>query len=218
MGKETWVVESRMFSEEDMYQYVLQVATKNALEQTLKALPFAKKLHEGAYRKNRKDSEQKVPYIYHPLIIANQALSMGIVEDDIIAAILLHDVVEDCDVTKEELPVSKDVQEAVALLSFEKLPGLTKEESKRVYYDKIATNRIATVVKVMDRCNNISSMGTAFSKEKIEQYVDETDTYVMPLLKILKEKYPEFETEWFLLNYHMRSVLDTIKGIWELYN
>ncbi|MGN0402250.1 MAG: helix-turn-helix domain-containing protein [Acetatifactor sp.] len=85
----------RLFDEEHMYTYVKTYATLRGLKQTLKVLSFARNLHKGQLRKGK----EKVPYIYHPLLIACHALSLGLDNDDIIATALLHDVCEDCKVT-----------------------------------------------------------------------------------------------------------------------
>ncbi len=67
------------------------------------ALVFATECHEGQCRKGspgRKGSP--VPYVSHPLQVAGIVLEHGGDEDEAIAA-LLHDVLEDSDVTKAEI-------------------------------------------------------------------------------------------------------------------
>ena len=70
------------------------------LTDTLKAVDFAVAAHEGQTRK-----KSDVPYIYHPLNLACHALAMNITDDAVISCCLLHDVIEDCGKTAEELPV-----------------------------------------------------------------------------------------------------------------
>ena len=74
---------------EHMKTYVKTTARNFKLKNTLAAVDFAVIAHEGQKRK-----KSKVPYIYHPLNLACHALSMNIIEDEIIAACLLHDVIE----------------------------------------------------------------------------------------------------------------------------
>ncbi len=204
-----WQLNDRMFSEDNMYRFVERKARELGYVQTQQALVFMKKCHEGQYRKGA----DRVPYINHPLLMACHAFAVGVAEDSIVATCLLHDVVEDCGVTADELPVSDEAREAVLLLSFEKHEGLTKEESKEQYYEKIINNRIASVVKCLDRCNNISGMATAFSREKMANYIDETERYIIPILDNIKYQYPKYNTASFLLKYHMRSVLETLKHV-----
>lgn len=149
--------------------------------------------------------KDNIPYIYHPLLIACHALSLGLDDDNIISTALLHDVCEDCGVTVDELPVNDTTKEAMALLT--KKRGVNKEE----YYKQISQNPIATIVKLLDRCNNVSGMATGFSKEKIVEYIKETEKDVYPLLQRAKNEYPIYSNQIFLIKYHMTSVIEAIK-------
>lgn len=202
-----WELSDRMFSEDHMYTFVKSAAASKNLEQTSVCLPLVKKLHEGQVRKGK----DRVPYIYHPLMLCCHALALGLDEDDILATALLHDVVEDCDISIVELPVNDNVKEAVALLTFSKEPEETKDQAKIRYYQNISKNRLAVIVKVLDRCNNISSMAVAFSKEKMAEYIDETENFVMPVLDCMKHNYPECYNAAFLLKYQMLAVLESLK-------
>ncbi len=204
-----WELHDRMFSEEHMYTFIRSAASSKRLDQTAIALPLAKKLHLGQKRKGK----DEIPYIYHPLMVACQALALGLDEDDIIATALLHDTIEDCGVDSSELPVSESVRIAVELLSFHIEDGESKIQAKERYYQNISENRLATIVKVLDRCNNISSMAMAFSKEKLIEYINETENYVFPILECMKHYYPECYNAAFILKYQMLSVLENIKRI-----
>lgn len=195
-----------MHSIEDMYTLVQSVAEKKQLSQTREALPYMNMCHQGQVR----DGKDRVPYIYHPLKMCCHALAMGIDDDEILATILVHDVCEDCGKTTQELPVSKKVKEAVGFLSFYVLEGKTIEESKQIYYNNISKNKIAMLVKVIDRCNNLSTMAAAFDKARMIRYINETEQYILPLLCEIEEKYPEFESVVFLVRYHILSVLETL--------
>ncbi|MGN0425442.1 MAG: helix-turn-helix domain-containing protein [Acetatifactor sp.] len=191
----------RLFDEEHMYTYVKTYAALNGLTQTLKALPYARELHKGQVRKGM----EKIPYFNHPLVVACHALSLGLDNDDIIATALLHDVCEDCGVTPEELPVGDSVKEAVWLLT--KDSTKTKEE----YFDSIGKNEAATLVKLLDRCNNVSGMSGCFSESKLIRYISETEKWVYPLLQIAKSEYLQYSNQVFLIKYHMTSVINSLK-------
>ena len=62
-----------------------------------RALVFASKMHDGMFRKGT-----NVPYIVHPVEVAEIVASMTD-DEHVIAAALLHDVMEDCGVTRQEL-------------------------------------------------------------------------------------------------------------------
>lgn len=194
---------------EELYNEVEKKAIFHNLKQTLAALPYMKEKHAGQVRKG----EDKKPYIVHPLMIAKHAMAIGILDDAIIAAILLHDVVEDCDVSADELPVEKEAQEIVQLVSYTKLEGKTKEESKKVYYDKIAQNEKASMLKILDRCNNVSTMGMTFSKAKQREYMEETDKFVLPLVKKLMDQDSFYKDAAFVAQYQIISILNTIERL-----
>ncbi len=149
--------------------------------------------------------------------MACDALSIGIREDDVIAAILLHDVVEDCGVTLQELPVCDSVKHSVDLVTFSVMDGETKESAKTRYYNMILTDRAATLTKLVDRCHNVSSMAGVFTKERLKAYIAETRDYVLPLLRKAKTKYPEDSDILFILKYHITSVVDSIDATIRVY-
>ena len=208
-----WTIADALFSPEHMYSRIAVTSELEGLRETSAALRFMKKAHEGQYRKPSLFSDTKVPYITHPLMMACHAHALGIREDKILATILLHDVCEDCGVAPEELPFSEEVREAVRLLSFQVMPSETRADAKKRYYAAIAENRIARIVKILDRCNNISAMASSFSQKKLISYIDETETYVMPMLEKAKYAIPEYADAFYLLKYHMRSVLESIKAM-----
>lgn len=208
------------FNEERMFTYVKGFAMGCKLPETLKALNYARKLHKGQYRKSGE------PYIIHPLTMVCQAISLGIENDIILSAILLHDVVEDCNVSVNDLPCNEEVKKTVNLLTYKK-PDLYFErdhegpsihEVKRDYYDKISESAEASIAKLFDRCHNVSSMAGTFTKQKIQEYIAETETYVLPLIKVTKEEHPEYQNVLFVLKYHIWSVLDAIKGTIQTYS
>lgn len=201
----------RPFNSEKMYTYLRGFAAGAGMTETMRALSFARNKHEGQFRKSGE------PYIVHPLTMACNAVSLGIREDTVIAAILLHDVCEDCGVSLSELPVGETVRRAVDLLTFRVMDGETKETAKTRYYNLILQSREASLTKLIDRCHNVSSMAGTFSEEKLEAYIEETRHYVLPLLKKVKAQYPEYSDILFVLKYHMVSVVDSIEATMLVY-
>lgn len=193
-----------VFSPDKMYTYIRGFATALRMEQTLKALTFSREKHQGQLRKSGE------PYIVHPLTMACDAMSMGIKDDNIIATILLHDVCEDCGVSLQELPVNDVVRRGVQLMTFTVLDGETKEIAKTQYYNMLIQSKEAVITKLIDRCHNVSSMAGTFSIEKLKSYINETRTYVLPLLRQAKDHYPEESDRIFTLKYHITSVVDAI--------
>ena len=103
----SWELRSPTFNPEHMYTYIKAKAQAAGLTQTLAALPFMRRQHEGQLRSGMAG----IPYAVHPLTLACHAMAMGLMEDDVIAAALLHDVVEDTGAKPQELPVGERVRE-----------------------------------------------------------------------------------------------------------
>ena len=195
---------------ESMYMYVKEHAEKNGMEQTVKVLDYASNAHKGQYRKG----EGKVPYIAHPLAVSCHAISLGFDDDNLISTALLHDVCEDCGISVDNLPVNDDTREAVRALT---KSSLVKEGSHEAieYYNRIKENKIAIIVKILDRCNNISSMATAFSNKKMKNYLHRTKKYVYPLFDRAEKMYPNSLDKFFIIKYHITSVVTTVEKILE---
>ena len=199
------------FNSEKMYTYLRGLATGAGMKQTLKAMSFARDKHSGQLRKSGE------PYIVHPLMMACNAVSIGIRDDTVIATILLHDVCEDCGVSLSELPVDDRVRNAVDLMTFRVMDGETKEIAKNRYYNMLLKSREATLTKLLDRCHNVPSMAGTFSEEKLKSYIEETRVHVLPMLRKAKRMYPEDADILFVLKYHIVSVVDSIDATIQLF-
>ena len=192
------------YSPEKSFSYIKGVASGLGWKDTIAALYFARDKHAEQKRKSGE------PYITHPLTMANHAIALGFNNDAIVATALLHDVVEDCGVDIRDIPCSDEVKTAVKLLSYEKPKDGDKQAALRKYYDAIGDNFTAVMVKLIDRCHNVSTMAGTFTVAKLEEYITETRTYVLPLWRLAKDKYPEYSNQLFLLKYHIQSVIDAI--------
>lgn len=107
---------------------------------TKKAMQIAYKAHAGAVDKSG------VPYIFHPSHLAEQMET----EHEVIVA-LLHDVVEDSDITMEDLAAAgfpQDVLDAIRLLTRD------KETPYLEYIAHLKENPLAKKVKMADLRHN----------------------------------------------------------------
>ena len=196
---------ARFFDENHMYDYLEGRFRGEAFPEARKALAFAREKHEGQFRKG----PVKVPYINHPLNMACHALAMGLEDDALLAALLLHDVSEDCGIKPEDLPVCPEAQEIVRLVT---KPQDRSAFSEEEYYSAIAGNPKACMVKCIDRCHNVSSMAIGFTNERTRSYVEETETYFPGLIRVLKGC-PEYNNAAWLLSYQVRSLICAAKKI-----
>lgn len=128
------------------------------LELIRHAYQFAEKNHEGQYRKSGE------PYIVHILhvgfILANLRVS-----PTTIAAGLLHDVVEDTDVTKEQLAVEFNEEIATLVESVTKIGNIEfldeKEylaENHRKIFIAMAKDVRVIFIKLVDRLHNMRTL------------------------------------------------------------
>lgn len=65
----------------------------------LKAAEFASNKHKGQFRKGNRNT----PYINHPIKVAYVLEKFNISDEEIIAAAILHDVIEDTDATATDI-------------------------------------------------------------------------------------------------------------------
>lgn len=196
-----------IYNWEHMKTFVKTTAMNFKMRDTLKAVDYAVTSHEGQKRK-----KSAVPYIYHPLNLACHALSMGIKDDEIIAACLLHDVIEDCGKTVDDLPVNDECREIVTLLSHEKTTDANREQKMNEYYEAIGKNSKAALVKCIDRCNNLTTMSWGLSRDRIYRMIKETEEYFPRLIKTVKAD-PEYSNAAWLLQYQIESMLDIYKRL-----
>jgi len=126
----TYDIRDRLFHEDNMFTRMRAFALSEKLTGAYKALQYMREHHAGQFRKQGKFTTEQIQYINHPLMMACQAHAMGIKDDDLLAAMLLHNVVEDTGVEVQNLPFNLEVQEIVGLVSFSIPEGVTKERAK----------------------------------------------------------------------------------------
>ena len=198
--------QKEIFEWEHMASFVKHTARAYRMRDTLKALDFAIKAHEGQTRK-----QSDVPYIYHPLNMACHCFAMDIHEDVIVAACLLHDVIEDCGYKAEDLPVSDECRKLISLMSHEK-DDSRRDQIMKEYYAGLASEPKAALIKCIDRCNNLTTMSWGLSRDRIYRMIKETEKYVYPLLQVIKDE-PEYNNASWLLQYQIKSMLDIYKRL-----
>lgn len=176
-----------------MYAPLYQYCEKNNFQNSLSALPYGLEMHKNQIRKGGE------PYYIHPLTMACWSIYLKLQSDELIAAILLHDGIEDCGKRKEDFPVSIAVQDTVSLLSFEKDKNTTKELSLQKYFQAIMLSPNATMGKLIDRTHNLSTMIGAFPLDKMAKYVIETIQFIYPFIEEAKKRYPNYLEQILIL-------------------
>ena len=67
--------------------------------------------------------------------------------------------------------------------------------------------------KLLDRCNNVSAMADAFSREKLRSYMEETRRYILPMAQRLRAQDASLTNALYLLEYHISSVIFTVEAM-----
>lgn len=139
------------------------------LEKIKKSYEFAKEKHRGQFRKSGEE------YIIHPL---NVAFILTDIYADIptLQAALMHDVLEDCDCTKEEMEevFGKEVTFLVqGVTKLSKINFSTENEYLIEYYKKIivgiSEDVRVIIIKLADRLHNMRTLwALPEAKQKIK--------------------------------------------------
>jgi guanosine-3',5'-bis(diphosphate) 3'-pyrophosphohydrolase len=159
----------------------------NDIALVLKALEFA----AGRHRKQFRKGEDKTPYINHPIQVAN-LLANGAGEKDpvLIAAAILHDVVEDTVDTAEERQkliekIREIFGEEVLLLTMEVTDdkSLEKQERKRlqvVHAPSLSerAKKLKTADKIMNLRDITANPPEDWPLKRILDYLDWTEKVV----------------------------------------
>lgn len=112
------------------------------------ARTIATQAHEGQFRR-----DGVTPYMEHPAAVASRAPK----SEESQAAAWLHDVLEDTDLSRQDLiaqGIPEDVVTAVEALT--KQDGLSYEEN----LERVASNELARGVKIADMLSNLADSPT----------------------------------------------------------
>lgn len=145
-----------------------------------RAFEFAYQLHEGQYRKSGE------AYIAHPVAVAGLLRDLG-GDSQMIAAGFLHDVVEDTEVTLEEIEKHfgrqvRNLVEGVTKLSKFKFSSKTERQAenfRRMFMAMTKDIRVI-VVKLADRLHNMRTL-QHLNPQKQKRIATETREIFAPL-------------------------------------
>ncbi len=144
------------------------------------AFDFAFQLHDGQVRASGE------PYIIHPVAVADLLRSIG-ASAGVIAAGFLHDVVEDTDVSAEDLEAHFGAEVRALVEGVTKLGGIhftnrteAQAENLRRMFLAMASDIRVVLVKLADRLHNMRTLG-ALQPEKQQRIARETREIYAPL-------------------------------------
>ena len=143
------------------------------MDKVIKAVNFAAIAHQNQRRKNA----EKTPYINHPIEVMYLLSNAGITDADILAAAVLHDTIEDCGVTYDQVcqEFGKRVADFVQECSDDK--SLAKVERKKQQIEHAKTISIgAKMIKSADKLSNIGCLAdnppVCWTESEVNGYFD----------------------------------------------
>ena len=151
-------------------------------DRLVRAFEFGRQAHDGQLRASGE------PYFTHPIAVANILLDMHLDEESIITA-LLHDTVEDCDVTLQTLDdeFGGDVAQLVdgvtklSRLAIKTLPSSAQAENFRKLLLAMSEDVRVLMVKLADRTHNMRTLSFIPKPEKQTRIARETMDIYAPL-------------------------------------
>ena len=175
------------------------------IEQVWEAYRFSEAAHEGQFRKSGE------AYISHPVSVALILASLHLDTPTIIAA-LLHDVVEDTKITKEEVGEKFGTQVAELVDGLSKLDKIEFQSATEAQAENFRKMLLAMsqdvrviLVKLADRLHNMQTLGV-MKPEKRRRIARETLEIYAPIANRLglHELYQELQDLSFKNYYPMR--------------
>ena len=152
---------------------------KFGIEKVLKSYKIAEEKHRGVTRQSGE------PYIIHPLNVSKILLEMEVWDIDTICAALLHDTIEDSDLTKED--IAREINPSVANL----VDGVTKIRRMN-FSSKLSQNQANTrklinglnedyriiLIKLADRLHNMRTLEFKKPEKQIENALETLEIFV----------------------------------------
>ena len=146
------------------------------------AINFAFKAHNGQTRKGSSEA-----YIMHPLRVMSSLIELGITDTNILCASVLHDTLEDCDVSVDDLKVNFGERICSIVKNLTDDKTLPRNERKSKTRDKIThASSNVKLIKAADRFDNLNGEFPSFwTTEKKLQYLKESKLLIEALSKNL---------------------------------
>ena len=176
------------------------LSKKESFDLIKKAYEFAFKNHDGQFRKSGE------PYIYHLINVAYILTELQAGPTTIVAG-LLHDTIEDCDVTKQDIQELFGEEVATLVEAVTKVSRLAEKseeefqaENHRKIFIAMAKDIRVIIIKLADRLHNMRTL-QAQKPEKQKKIARETLEVYAPIAHRLGINTVKSELEDLCLKY-----------------
>jgi (p)ppGpp synthase/HD superfamily hydrolase len=175
------------------------------MTQLQRCIDLATKHHFGQYRKY-----SDLDYITHPLSVLKRLQKYNLGED-VECATVLHDVLEDCDITKEEIVEASNINVfnyVVELTNPSKNSVLNRKARKQMDREHLATVSDETkIIKLCDRIDNLTDINECPDIDFAYKYCQESKLLLECLVPTSGKYLEAFEE----LRNELAAIIDNIK-------
>ena len=177
----------------------------------LAAMEFARQHHTGV----RKDG--CTPEFQHQTEIALHASVLpGLMfPEETIATAFLHDTVEDTPVSRHEISHRFGEMISGATWRMTKIDEAGDKRDPKMLFEDMATCPIASLSKGLDRAHNQRTMGGVFAPGKMISYVEETEEYILPMLKKARVNFPQQYAAYQLIKNTLTTQVRIVRSLIE---
>lgn len=157
-------------------------------------------------------------YFVHPIAVAQVALDFQLVSrrmragkvdeaDNLLAGCLLHDILEDV----EHIGKTEFV-ETYGYNLYQIVDNVTKRDGEPIekYHERVSSNELSAVIKMLDRLNNVMTLSQSSSKHREKQVIETREHYI-PLCKELRSHYWTDAPFYWQAYLFMDSILSEIQ-------
>jgi GTP diphosphokinase / guanosine-3',5'-bis(diphosphate) 3'-diphosphatase len=162
------------------YQYLEERLSANLNEEELAQVRRAYEVAEVAHTGQMRD--EGTPYIVHPIRVAVSLVDeLEIYSPKLICSALLHDVIEDSPITREEVAGIFDDEIAQIVWLLTKLESVSLGDYLAAIEEASETG--APLVKLCDRLDNLRFLGHSPKPEKKQRYIRSTEHFYLPMAR-----------------------------------
>ena len=163
------------------------------MEDTTDIILGAKKFAQEKH-KNQKRKDGVTPYSDHLEGVVNRLKNLGVTDKDVLCAAWLHDIIEDTDVTFDQINERFGREVAVIVLSLTKDQNILKKDREVQYINQLKDASFQTkIIKLCDISANLKDLANApISKTQKNKQIKK----ILHYLRIIKNDIIENKSEY----------------------
>lgn len=163
------------------------------MEDTTDIILGAKKFAQEKH-KNQKRKDGVTPYSDHLEGVVNRLKNLGVTDKDVLCAAWLHDIIEDTDVTFDQINERFGREVAVIVLSLSKDQNILKKDREIQYINQLKDASFQTkIIKLCDISANLKDLANApISKTQKNKQIKK----ILHYLRIIKNDIIENKSEY----------------------